>query len=83
MEHFGGQLADEMDVVGDKDQCSLVTCEREDERFDAVDVEVGRRLVHEEEVRRVHQEFDEVEPTFFTAAQNPGFFVNVILAEKE
>ena len=44
---------------------------------------MGGRLVHEEEVRRVDQEFDEVKAGLFSTAQDGGLLVDVILAEEE
>ena len=44
---------------------------------------MGRRLVHEEEVGRVDEEFDEVEPALFAAAEDFGFLVDVVFSEKE
>ena len=48
MQHFLRDLADKVHVVGDEYQRSLKAVERKDERLDAHDVKVGRRLVHEE-----------------------------------
>ena len=48
------------------------TGEREDERLDGVDVEVRGRLVHEEEVRRIDEELDEVQARLLAAAQHLG-----------
>ena len=65
-------MADEMDVVRNENERAFVTLQRERERFDGVDVEVRRRLVHQQQVRRIHEKFDEIQTAFFAAAQNFG-----------
>ena len=59
--------ADEVHVVGDEDERAFVAFEGVDQRVDGEDVEVGGGLVHEQEVRRIDEELDEVEPGFLTA----------------
>ena len=44
---------------------------------------MGGGLVHEEEVGRVHEELDEVEPALLTAGEDLALFVNVLTAEEE
>src|SRR6266545_4421651 len=61
VQDLGRELANEMHVVRNEDQRALVAFQRERERLDGVDVKVCRRLVHEEEVRRINEEFDEVQ----------------------
>ena len=67
VQDFGGEGADEMHVVADEDEGAFVAFEGLGETFDAGDVEVGGRLVHEEEVGRIDEEFDEIESALFTA----------------
>src|ERR1035441_8944911 len=83
VQHLGREVADEMHIVRNEDQRAFVAFQRERERLDGVDVEVRGRFVHEQEVRRVHEELDEIQPAFFAAAQNFCQLVNVVLAEHE
>ena len=83
MEHLGCQGADEIDVVRDEDERARVLGQRSDEGVDGGDVEVGGRLVHEEQVRRVEQELHQREAGFFTAAQDLDLLEDVVAVEKE
>jgi len=78
-----GELSDEVHIVGDEDEGAFVGFEREDERFDGEDVEVGGRLVHQENIRGIDEELDEVEAGFFATAENGRFFEDVVSLEKE
>ena len=53
VEYRLGNLADEVHVVADKEERAFVGLQGGDERVDRHNVEVRRRLVHEQEVRRV------------------------------
>jgi hypothetical protein len=57
--------------------------ERVDERVDRRDVEVGRRLVHQQQVGRVDEEAGEGEAGFLAAGEHGDLLVNVVLAEEE
>src|SRR3954469_14810447 len=57
--------------------------QRSNQRLDSMDIEVRRRLVHQEQVRRIDEELDEVQPRFFAAAEDCGLFVDVVLAKKK
>ena len=72
-----------MDVVGDEDEGAFEALEGADEAFDAPDVKVGGGLVHEEEVGRVHEKFDEVEAALLTPGEDFALFVDVLAAEEE
>ena len=41
-----GELADEIDVMADENECAFVGFQRADQRIDARHIEVRRRLVH-------------------------------------
>jgi hypothetical protein len=56
-----GHLADKMNVMADEDERAFVLLQRADERVDAAHVEMCRRLVHEQEVRRIEQQTHEHE----------------------
>ena len=62
--------ADEMDIVADENERPLVLLQRADQRVDAADVEVGRRLVHEQQVRRIEQQLDQRQPRLLSAAEH-------------
>ena len=72
-----------MHIVGDEHERAFVGLECVDQRVDGEDVEVGRRLVHEEEVGRIDEEFHEVEPGFLSAGKDAAFFLHIRAAEKE
>ncbi len=48
-----------------------------------MDIEVGGGFVHQKQIGRIHKELDEVEPCFFAAAQDSGFFMDIVFSEKE
>ncbi len=83
MEEFGGDFTDEVDVVGDENEGAVVALEGELEGFDRMDIEVGGGFIHEEDVGGVDEKFDEVEPGFFSAAEDLGFFVDIVSFEEE
>src|ERR1039458_1165925 len=83
VQHLGREMADEMHIMRNEDQRAFVSLQRERERLNRVDVEVRGRFVHQQQVRRIHEELDEIQPAFFTAAQNFRQLVNVVLAEHE
>ena len=56
-----------MHIVTDEDERAFVVFQRADEGVDRGDVEVGRRLVHQEEIRRLHEETGKGEAGFFAA----------------
>ena len=62
---------------------AFVTLQREHERFDRVNVEMRGGLVHEQQVWRIDEKLDQIEPALFAAAQNGGLLENVVLAEQE
>ena len=59
-----------MHVVADENERAFVLLERADERVDRADIEVRRRLVHEQEIRRIKEQLDEREARFLAAAQH-------------
>ena len=72
-----------MDVVADEDERAFVLLERADEGVDAADVQVGRRLVHEQQIRRIEQQLDQREARFFSAAQHGDRLEDIVAAEEE
>ena len=72
-----------MDVVADENERPFVLLERADQGVDRADVEMRRRLVHEQEIRRIEQQLDEREARFLAAAQDPDRFENIVAAEEK
>ena len=72
-----------MDIVRNKDERAFVALQRQRQRLDGMDVEVGSRFVHQQEVRRVDEELDQVEPALLAAAQDGGLFKDLLFAEHE
>src|SRR5690625_3323080 len=72
-----------MNVVTDESDRSLKLLERPNERIDAGNIEVSRRLVHQQQIRRIKQKFHQCETTFLPTAQNRYFFENVVVAKKK
>lgn len=78
-----GELPNEVHIVRDEDQRAFIGFEREDEGFNGEDIKVRGGLVHQEEVRGINQELDEVESGFFAAAEDSGFLKDVVAFEEE
>ena len=83
MKHLGGDRADEVDVVTDENQCPFVLEQRLGQALDTVDVEVRRRLVHQQEVWRVDEKLDQIDPTLFAPGEDLAFFKDVFPAKQE
>ena len=75
--------ADEVHVVTDEDERAFVVFQRVDEGVDRLDVQVRRRLVHEEEIWRLHEDAGEGEAGFFAAGEHGDRFVDVVFAEEK
>ena len=83
MENAVGEFADEMDVVRDEDESSLIGLQREHEGLHGEDVQVGGGLIHQKKVGRVDEKLDEVQSRLLATAENGCFFVDIILSEKK
>ena len=57
--------------------------ERADERVDRADVEVRRRLVHEQQVRRIEQQLHEREARLLAAAEHGDGLEDIVAAKQE
>src|SRR6478736_1191426 len=77
------KFADEMHIVGDEDKRAFIAFERQRERFHREDVQMRRRFIHQQQVRRVHQELDEIEPALFATAQYRRLLEDVVFAEQK
>src|SRR5262245_18021659 len=78
-----GQRADEVNVVADEDERALELIERVKQGVNARHVEMRRRLIHEQEVRRIEQQLHELEPALLAAAQDVHALEHVVAAEKK
>ena len=65
-----GQGADEIDIVADEDEGALELVEREGQGIDARQVQVRRRFVHEQKVRRVQEQLHQRQAALLAAAQD-------------
>ena len=83
VEDRGGEGADEMDVVADKNKRAFVGLQGGDEGVDAGHVEVRGGFVEEEKVRRAEEQFDEGEAAFFAATEDADIFEDRFAAKKE
>src|SRR5206468_4097696 len=72
-----------MNVVTNKDQRPVILLERADEGIDRADIEMCRRLVHQQKVRRIEQQPDKGQSRFFAAAQNRDGFENIVAAKQK
>ena len=72
-----------MNVVGNEQKGALVALQSHREGFHRRDVEVRGGLVHQQQVGRIDQELNEVQPALLAAAQDGGWFVNLLLTEHE
>ena len=76
--------ADEIHVVADENERAFVLLQSAPISASMLaDVEVRRRLVHEQQVRRIEQQLHEREPAFFAAAQHADGLEDVVPAEQE
>ena len=83
MDDRGRNRPDEVHVVAHKNNRSLVGSQRPDQRINTGHVEVGRRLVEQQKIRRVEQKFHEGQPAFFASAQDRDSFENIITPEQK
>src|SRR5205085_84774 len=78
-----GHGANKINVVADENQRAFVLRERADKRIDAADIEVRRRLIHQEQVRRIQQQPNEGKACLFSAAQDRRRLKNIVAAKKK
>src|SRR5215472_10396230 len=83
MDNVVGQSANEINIMTDEDQSPLKLVEGVGQSVDAGHVQVRGRFIHEQKVRRIQQEFDQREATFFAPAEDRDLLENIITAEEE
>ena len=69
--------------MADEDQGSDELAQGRYERVDAGDVEVGRGLVHQQQVRRIEEQLHQCQASLFTTAEHRHFLEDVIIPEEE
>ena len=72
-----------MNVVTNKDERPVILLERADEGIDRADIEMCRRLVHEQKVRRIEQQPDKGQSRLFATAQNRDGLENIVAAKQK
>ena len=77
------QRADEIDVVADEDEGAFELVERVGQRIDARQVQVRGRLVHEQQVRRVQEQFHQRQAALLAAAQHLDLLEHIVAAKEE
>src|ERR1043166_293009 len=83
MHDMVGQRPDEINVVADEDERALELIERVEQGVNARHVWMGGWLVHEQQVRRIEEQFHQREPAFLAAAQHTHALEHVVAAEKK
>src|SRR3546814_3779064 len=82
-QHAIGQRRQEMPVMRDEKHRALVRRQRPDQHFLCVEVEVVRRLVEHEEIRRVEQHGRHYQPRLLAARQDPATLLDLIARSEE
>ena len=57
-----------MHVVANKDESPMILLERADECVDRANIQMRRRLIHEQEIGGIEQKFNQRQTRFFSAA---------------
>ena len=78
-----GRAAHKGNIMTDKADGAFVVADRFFERFAPLNVEVGGRLVEQQEVGRVNEDAGEGEANFFTPAEHAGAFIDGLAGEAE
>ena len=73
----------EISIVRNEDQCSPVVLERLEQHVLRIEVEMVRRLVEQQRVRRPQQHARDREARTLAARQHAGFLVDVIAREEK
>ncbi len=72
-----------MDVVGNEYQGAFVAFQRGNEGVDREDIKVGGRLIHEQQVRRIDEEFHQVQTRLLATGKNGDALFHIGAAEQE
>src|SRR4029077_12266104 len=74
---------DKMNVVTDKDERPVILLERADEGIDRSDIEMCRRLVHEQKIGWIKEQPTARPPRMFATAQNRDGLENIVAAKQK
>ena len=77
-----GDFIQEIAIVADADDCTVEIIQGALEGFAGIDVEVVRRLVHDQDVGAIDEELGDGDAGAFAAAEHTDGFVNVFVAEE-
>src|SRR4029077_19581085 len=83
VQNAGCCLADEMHVVADEDESSVILLECANERVDRPNIQMRSRLVHEQEVGGIEQKFNQRQTRFLSSAQHGDRFKNIVTVKKK
>src|SRR6267143_4464850 len=83
VQNAGSDGADKMNVVTNKDERPVILLERADEGIDRANIEMCRRLVHEQKVRWIEQQPDERQSRFIATAQDANGFENIVAVKQK
>src|SRR5262249_4252388 len=78
-----GDFLNKEQIVADEAQRSLVSLETAREGLDAVDVEMRRRLIEQDEVRRIDEQLREDQTALLAAGKNANGLEDIVPAEIE
>src|SRR6266568_7667059 len=78
-----GQRADEIDIVADESEGALELVEGVGQRVNARQIQMGGRLIHQQQVGWIQQQLHQSQTAFFTPAQDVDFLEHVIAAKQE
>ncbi len=77
-----GDFIQEIAIVADADDCTVEIIQGTLEGFAGIDIEVVRRLVHDQDVGAIDEELGDGDSGAFAAAEHTDGFVNVFVAEE-
>ena len=69
--------------MADENERALEVAQRADQRVDAPHIEVRRRLVHQQQVRRIQQHLGQRQTRLLPAAEHPDRLEDVVATEQE
>jgi len=78
VQNLGCDLTDEVNVVTNEDERAFEALQRENKAFDTPDVQVGRGLIHEKDVRRIDEELYEIYAALFTTAEDFALLEHIL-----
>src|SRR5688572_25444104 len=83
MNHVISQGANEVNVVANENESAFKLLQRADQGLNARHVQMGGRLIHQQQVGWIEKELDQGQPAFLSAAQNVHAFIDVVPAKEK